>query len=203
MAARVTDTGGIAMATPRPEAMDETDVVELLIRQHSLIQDLFAQVEAAEGADRRQVWERLVRLLAVHETAEEEIVHPIARRVIERGDEIVQDRLAEENQAKQLLEQLDGMDPGNEGFMNMFRELRTSVLQHARAEERYEFSYLAAHTRPAQRRTMAAALKAAEAMAPTHPHAGVESATANVLVGTPTAIMDRVRDVIRKAASSD
>jgi hypothetical protein len=46
---------------------------------------------------------------------------------------------------------------------------------------------------------MAAAVKAAEAMAPTHPHAGVESAAANLLVGPFAAMMDRTRDVLRKA----
>ena len=44
-----------------------------------------------------------------------------------------------------------------------------------------------------------AGVKAAEAMAPTHPHPGVESAAKNILVGTPIAMMDRVRDTIRKA----
>jgi hemerythrin superfamily protein len=183
--------------------MEETDIIDLLTHQHSLIQDLFGRVEATRGADRRHAWEQLVRLLAVHETAEEEIVHPVARRAVDGGDQIVDDRLAEENEAKQLLERLDGMDPGDRDFMPLFQTLRASVLEHARAEERYEFPYLSAHIGAAQRRTMAASVKAAEAMAPTHPHAGVESAKANILTGTPMAIMDRIRDVIRKAVSGD
>lgn len=183
--------------------MEETDIVELLTHQHSLIQDLFVRVENTHGDERRQAWQQLVRLLAVHETAEEEIVHPAARQVVDGGDQIVEDRLAEENQAKQLLEHLDGMDPDDENFMPMFQTLRASVLEHARAEERYEFSYLTTHVGPVLSRTMAAALKTVEAMAPTHPHAGTESATRNILTGTPMAIMDRVRDVIRKATSGD
>lgn len=73
------------------------------------------------------------------------------------------------------------------------------MLAHARSEERYEFQQLRAHTSEGQRRAMAAGVKAAEAMAPTHPHAGVESATKNMLLGPPTAMMDRARDVIRQA----
>ena len=191
------------MNTQRPETMPDTDVIELLLHQHSLIQDLFTQIETATGQERRQTWERLVRLLAVHETAEEEIVHPAARRAIANGDAIVDERLQEEHDAKELLERLDGMDPEDEQFMPRMRELRDSVLEHARAEERYEFSYLQSSSSPAQRRVMATMVRAAEAAAPTHPHAGVESATANVLIGTPTAIMDRVRDAIRKARPGD
>ncbi|GAA3834581.1 hypothetical protein GCM10022226_65020 [Sphaerisporangium flaviroseum] len=59
--------------------------------------------------------------------------------------------------------------------------------------------HLRAETSDAERQAMAAGVKAAEAMAPTHPHAGVESATKNLLLGPPAAIMDRARDVIRKA----
>ncbi len=186
-----------------PQAGDDrardTDVVALLMRQHGDIRNLFDEVEACEGEERRDAFRLLVRLLAVHETAEEEIVHPVARREISDGDGIVDDRLREERAAKELLQHLDGMDPLDHKFPDMLRELRDAVLEHARAEERYEFSYLQKATSVAQRRTMASMVKAAEAVAPTHPHAGVESATANILVGTPTAIMDRVRDAIRKA----
>lgn len=187
------------METQRPETMPETDVVELLIHQHSLIQDLFGAVERASGDERRELWKRLVRLLAVHETAEEEIVHPVARREISGGDGVVDDRLREERAAKELLQHLDGMETDDHKFPDMLRELRDAVLEHARAEERYEFSYLRRASTPQKLRTMGMAVKAAEAMAPTHPHPGVESTTENVLVGTPAAMMDRVRDVIREA----
>jgi hypothetical protein len=46
---------------------------------------------------------------------------------------------------------------------------------------------------------MASTVKVAEAVAPTRPHPGVESATANLLLGPPVAIMDRARDLIRTA----
>ncbi|MEV7141950.1 hemerythrin domain-containing protein, partial [Streptomyces tauricus] len=49
---------------------------------------------------------------------------------------------------------------------------------------------------------LAKAVKAAEAMAPTRPHPGVESATANLAAGPVAALIDRTRDAIRKATSS-
>lgn len=42
-------------------------------------------------------------MLAVHETAEEEVVHPAARRTLAGGNELVDDRLAEESEAKDML----------------------------------------------------------------------------------------------------
>ncbi|MEQ4299909.1 hypothetical protein ABNF97_00730 [Plantactinospora sp. B6F1] len=44
---------------------------------------------------------------------------------------------------------------------------------------------------------LAAAVRAAEAVAPTRPHPGVESATANLLLGPPVAVVAAVRNAIR------
>lgn len=184
-----------------PELLDENDVVGLLIRQHAMIRDLFAEVEQATGGARAEAFERLVRLLAVHETAEEEIVHPYARRTLDGGDEIVDERLREENEAKELLSLMEERGTDHPSFASQLEKLRVAVMEHARAEERYEFNQLVRETSDAERRTMALGVKAAEAIAPTHPHPGVESATMNIVVGTPTAIMDRARDVIRQATS--
>ncbi|WP_246090613.1 hemerythrin domain-containing protein [Nonomuraea deserti] len=182
-----------------PETMDETDVIDLLQAQHGMIRDLFDEVEQAPADRRDEAFSRLVRMLAVHETAEEEIVHPHARRTIDGGDAVVDDRLAEENEAKELLSRMDEAGPDAPDFMQNLAMLRAAVEAHARSEERYEFLQLRAHTSAAERRSMAAGVKAAEAMAPTHPHPGTESAVKNVLVGTPVAMMDRVRDVVRQA----
>ncbi|OUC82930.1 hemerythrin [Streptosporangium minutum] len=179
--------------------MGEKDVVDLLLAQHSLIRDLFDEVEKAPAEARAEAFQRLVRLLAVHETAEEEVVHPYARRKIDGGEGVVDDRLAEENEAKQLLMRMDKAGVEDPQFLTDLAVLRAAVMAHARSEERYEFTQLRAQTSEAERRALAAGVKAAEALAPTHPHAGVESATKNLLVGTPVAMMDRARDVIRQA----
>ncbi|MDP9862046.1 MULTISPECIES: hemerythrin domain-containing protein [Streptosporangium] len=186
-----------------PESMGENDVVDLLLRQHALIRDLFDEVENAPAGERAEPFQRLVRLLAVHETAEEEVVHPYIRRKIDGGEAVVEDRLAEENEAKQLLAHMDEAGADDPRFLADLTALRAAVTAHASAEERYEFAQLRARTTEAERRAMAAAVKAAEALAPTHPHPGVESATKNLLVGTPIAIMDRARDVIRKAMGKE
>ncbi|MFF3444287.1 hemerythrin domain-containing protein [Streptosporangium sp. NPDC002721] len=182
-----------------PELMGENDVVDLLMRQHTMIRDLFDEVEESPtGAQRAEAFERLVRLLAVHETAEEEVVHPYARLTIPNGDEVVRERLAEEREAKQMLAELEGMGTGHPGFSARLQVLRAAVLAHARAEECHEFAQLRARTSVAERRALAAGVKAAEALAPTHPHPGTESMVMNLLFGPPLAIVDRTRDVIRQ-----
>ncbi|MFH8800781.1 hemerythrin domain-containing protein [Streptomyces sp. NPDC017936] len=177
----------------------DIDVVGLLMRQHGDIRNLFDEVERSEGEERRAAFRRLVRLLAVHETAEEEVVHPFARRALPGGEQVVEDRLAEERAAKETLSALDDMDTDDPEFLPRLRALRTDVQEHARAEERYEFTHIRRSTDVTNLAAMAKAVKAAEALAPTRPHPGVESGAANVALGPVAALMDRTKDAVRKA----
>ncbi len=181
----------------------DTDVVSLLMRQHGDIRNLFDEVEATKGEERRAAFRRLVRLLAVHETAEEEVVHPFARRCLPGGRRVVEDRLAEEKAAKETLAALDDLDTDDPTFMPQLLKLRKDVQEHARAEERYEFTHIRRSTDITELASMAKAVKAAEAMAPTRPHPGVESAAANMTLGPVVALMDRTKDAVRKAMGKD
>ncbi|GAA2454393.1 hemerythrin domain-containing protein [Streptomyces glaucus] len=185
------------------DAAPDDDVVALLMRQHGDIRNLFDEVEAAEGDARKEAFRRLVRLLAVHETAEEEVVHPYVRRNVTGGEEVVAARLAEERSAKETLSALDEMDTADPKFMPQLLALRADVQEHARAEERYEFVHIRRGTDAATLASLAKGVKAAEAMAPTRPHPGVESAAANVALGPVAALMDRTRDAVRKAMGRD
>jgi hemerythrin superfamily protein len=172
------------------------DVVTFLTGQHEQIKALFEDVVQASGEQRTTAFTALRRLLAVHETAEEEIVHPRARREIDGGEDIVGARLKEENEAKQTLAALEKMDVDSAEFETMFRELQADVLTHAKAEEEQEFSRLAAELDAAELERMRNAVKLAESVAPTRPHAGVESAGANLLAGPFAAMLDRTRDLL-------
>ncbi len=172
------------------------DVVTLLTKQHAHIRALFDAVDKATGEERQERFEELRRFLAVHETAEEMVVHPRAR-LGAGGNEVVDARLAEEHSAKEVLSRLDRTEVSDPDFIPALAELRSAVLAHAESEEREEFPLLEAETDERTRATMAAAVRAAEAIAPTHPHPGVESATANLVAGPLASVVDRTRDAVR------
>jgi hemerythrin superfamily protein len=189
-------TASGAPAVPGP--LD--DVVSLLLAQHARIEELFLLVTASTGQAKTDAFNDLVRLLAVHETAEEEVIHPLSRTLPGDNHAQIDERLTEERQAKQTLKALieDGID--TDGFDQGLLLLRTSVLEHARHEERYEFPRLRQHLPADRLRQLATAVRAAEAAAPTRPHPGAESATANAVLGIPLAVVDRIRDAIRGAS---
>lgn len=175
----------------------EKDVISLLRDQHQRIRGLFDDVSGASTTESKQVlFDELRRLLAVHETAEEMVTHPRARMA--EGNAVVDSLLAEEHEAKEMLADLDGMDVSDAGFVAKLATLRTAVLAHAEHEELEEFPLLRRDNDEQSLELMAKAVRAAEAIAPTHPHprAG-ESLTTNAALGPIASVVDRTRDAVR------
>ncbi len=182
----------MAQAAPK----SPTDVVDFLVSQHEQIKSLFAATLSASGKEREKNFVELRQLLAVHETAEEEIVHPRAKRKIPNGAAVVGARLEEENEAKKVLTELEKLDVDSQKFTSQLTELRDAVVDHAEHEESDEFAKLAEELTSDELEQMGRAAKLAEAIAPTRPHAGVESQIANMLAGPFAAMLDRARDAI-------
>ncbi|MCM6772046.1 hemerythrin domain-containing protein [Nocardia sp. CDC159] len=181
------------------DSTEEADAVELLCRQHRRLRTLFTETaQAADTGERERKFFELRRLLAVHETAEEEIVHPRARRTLDAGDTVVRARLAEENKAKHQLAELESLDVGSAEFEAKLAQLERDVLAHADREEREEFAALRDGLAPEELRRMRRLVELAESVAPTRPHPGVESATANLLTGPFATMVDRARDLIAR-----
>src|SRR2546422_8919096 len=104
------------------------DVVTFLIEQHQQIRQLFAKVAAAHGREREQAFFALRRMLAIHEIAEEEVVHPRARRELLGGEYVVDARLAEEHAAKELIAKLEEVqDVDTLQFDEQLSSLKTAV----------------------------------------------------------------------------
>lgn len=176
------------------------DVVAFLKAQHNLIKDMFDDVlHATETKARQKAFDDLRQLLAVHETAEEMVVHPRARRELDAGDEIVDARLYEEHEAKEQLSKLEKMDTSSQEFLDVLTEFQAAVTAHADREESEEFDKLQRDLGADDLKRMASAVQAAEAIAPTRPHPGVESAKLNFAVGPFVSMLDRARDAIGAA----
>jgi hemerythrin superfamily protein len=173
----------------------------MLREQHEEIRRRIEAVRNATGDSRLEEFEPLVRLLAVHETSEEEVVYPALARHNPELAAVVEDRKQEEDEAKKTLADLEGMDVSTVEFLAAFVRFADDVEEHAAAEESSVFPALELLEDRDALTSMGTALTAAQALAPTHAHrAAPEGALANMVVGPFVAVVDRVRDVIRDAA---
>lgn len=188
------------MSTQAQPQTGTEDVITLLLAQHGRMKELFAQVRTSTGSHRKQAFDELRALLAVHETAEEMVLRPVSREAA--GDAVAEARNAEEKEATQVLARLEDMDVESVEFGDTFTELESSVLAHAAHEEAEEFPAVRANRTPEQLASMGRALRAAESIAPTHPHPTAAGSTAaHYVVGPFASLVDRARDAISKAMS--
>jgi hemerythrin superfamily protein len=179
------------------------DVVTRVRRQHDTMRRLFDDVEAATPARRAEAFQPLVRLLAVHETAEEMVVYPALLLAGSEARAVVRARRLEEDQAKKDLAELEGLDAGSRQFLTQLRAFRAEVEAHAEAEEHEVLPLLDEHRAAHELRLMDLWFVTAEMVAPTHAHRfAPESATGNLLLGPAVALVDRVRDLLATTPSA-
>ncbi len=97
------------------------------------------------------------------------------------------------------LKRLEKLDIASQKFIDELTNLRQAVVEHAEREENEEFTTLQRELGADERQRMTKAVQVAQALAPTRPHPGVESAKLNFVVGPFASLLDRARDAISKA----
>lgn len=183
-------------------AATKGDLVSQLLAQHELVRKAIDDVAKSTTPQTRQdTFDTLRELLARHETAEEMIVRPLTRG-INGGGPVASARMDEENESKVVLAELEKLDIASVEFARTFETFAKAVLEHAQAEEVYEFPLLRSMLDTKELDQAEKAFLMAEKTAPTHPHPSARSTTMNYLTGPFAALTDRARDAVSKARSS-
>jgi hemerythrin superfamily protein len=188
--------GSAAEAIDRPDG----NVIDILLDQHSRIRELFTHVKGAEGEHKQQAFGELRALLAAHETGEEMVLRPVSED--DAGREVAEARNEEEVKANRMLADLEKMDTSSVEFDRAFANFELAVLDHAEHEEREEFPAVREREDQDKLVSMGKRLKAAEKIAPTHPHPSTAGSTAaQWTVGPFASLVDRARDAITNTTS--
>ena len=175
-------------------------IIDVIKDQHQQVKTLLTEVATAKGEALEARFCDLRRLLAVHETAEEEIIYPTIRTAGEQAREVADARTGEEAEGIKVLSELESLELGSAEFEATFEKFRKAVLAHAEHEEQEVLPLIMDNRDADERRKMGTLFEMAEKAAPTHPHphAGT-SAASHIVAGPALAIMDRVRDALRKS----
>ncbi|MEU0269176.1 hemerythrin domain-containing protein [Nocardioides sp. NPDC006303] len=178
--------------------LPEGDVVRILLQQHAGIRQLCATVGNSEGPAKRQAFDDLRVLLAVHETAEQIVVHTVTST---HGGETLANALnADEKEAIEMLARLEEVGVDSPEFDETFPLFQIAVEQHAEEEERVEFPLLLTTIDETSRHMMGKRLNATELVAPTHPHPGSAGSVPKQLATMPFhSIVDRVKDALSRS----
>ena len=178
------------------------DLVTQLLDQHEQVRAAIdAVAKTTTAASRQKAFDHLRELLSRHETAEAMIVRPLTRR-FDNGEAIASARMDEENSSKEVLAELEQLDIASVEFARLFETFGQAVLEHALAEEAYEFPLLRRNLDPDRSQEAEEHLLLAEKTAPTHPHPSAKSTAMNYVAGPFAAVADRARDAISKVRSN-
>ncbi len=114
----------------------DTNVVELLRKDHEKVKMLFREFESAEEAEQKmKILQQAISELEVHASAEEKIFYPAVRKDSPDAAPNLDESLEEHHVMKFLLGELRDMSPGDELFDAKFTVLAENVKHHIKEEE--------------------------------------------------------------------
>ena len=122
----------------KDQSPQETDAVELLVRQHRELEDVLARVlDAGSDAEKRTLFARVGDHLGVHIASEEQVFYPAVHAA--RTEEDLLESLEEHLSLKRFLADLLALDPSDRSFDPKFKVMKEQAEHHHKEEEEYLF----------------------------------------------------------------
>jgi hemerythrin superfamily protein len=107
---------------------------ELLKKDHREVDQLFAEIEEADGEEQGELFTRIKEALQLHTKLEEAHFYP-ALKEYDETKEMAQHAGKEHGEVKELLRKMSQLKPGGDTWTKHCEELKTSVQHHVKEEE--------------------------------------------------------------------
>jgi hemerythrin superfamily protein len=136
------------------------NAVEILLNDHEVIKELLDKLTSATGAQRKQVMERLIGALTIHNATEENLVYPALSKV--GGGKLESQHLYHETaEADVLLFELDSMlkEGDDSDFTAKAEKFQQAVLHHIEEEETKAFPKLEENSDAEQAKLLAESVR--------------------------------------------
>jgi hemerythrin-like domain-containing protein len=115
------------------------NAIQFLKNEHEKAKRAFGDIQAASADERAQLWAKLEPELKTHEEIEEATLYgPVAQevgtrdRTLKEWQEHHHEEVAE---AEALIEEIDGVDPTADEWMDKVEELKETLEHHIQEEE--------------------------------------------------------------------
>ena len=115
------------------------DAIALLKADHRSVENLFSQFKNATDDERKkQLALQICLELRVHTQIEEEIFYPASREVL-KDEDMVDEAVVEHHAAKDLMDQIESMEPGDDLYDAKVTVLCEQIDHHVEEEENEYF----------------------------------------------------------------
>jgi hemerythrin-like domain-containing protein len=120
----------------------QQDAIAMLTAEHREVSQMFKQFE--EMSDRAKVSKKkladqICNALILHTTIEEEIFYPAVREAVKEAEDKLDEAVVEHASAKDLIAQIQEMDPDDELYDAKVKVLSEQVEHHVEEEEKEMF----------------------------------------------------------------
>jgi len=125
-------------------AITGQDAIALLVADHREVSDMFKQFEELSDrakASKQKLVQKICNALIAHTQIEEEIFYPAIReqKQIKDADDMVDEAVVEHQAAKNLIQQLQEMDPDEDLYDAKVKVLGEEIEHHVKEEEEEMF----------------------------------------------------------------
>jgi hypothetical protein len=178
------------------------DIYQALTGDHREVERLSGELEldpdraGFDSVARRRLAHRLIGCASRHEAAEEMVFWPAVRRFVTDGDRLADAALAQERQAKYILDAL-GAAASDEALSELAGEFARATRLHIAYEEEEVWPALRSATTRVANVVLGYKFRVAKATAPTRPHPhGPDHRAGLATAGMAAAALDRLRDAL-------
>ena len=183
------------------------DAFEILAHDHAEVKQMLTQLQLGAvrqgdaGAEhltqRKRLAEQLIIEESRHEAVEEMYFWPAVREHLPNGDELADTAIGQEDEGKEVLDQLGKLDVGDPEFERLLAEFTRAGREHIDYEETQVWPELRAALTVDQSQEIGRKMEAAKKTAPTRPHPHAPSSPGALKVTGPVAAAaDKARDAI-------
>jgi hemerythrin-like domain-containing protein len=126
-------------AQARRQETGHMDAIQFLKQEHEKAKRAFGEILEASGDQRGQLWKKLLPELKAHEQVEEAGLYgPIARDTSSAKDELrdwEQHHREEVGEFESLVQEINGLDPAGDEWMEKIEDAEEMLEQHIEEEE--------------------------------------------------------------------
>ena len=178
---------------------------DVLSKDHEEVKRMLAELEigptAGTGADsdqlalRKKMVQQLVIEESKHEAVEEMYFWPTVRSRLTDGDDLANQAMTQEQEGKDILDQLDKLEAGNENFESLLAQFISAGRAHISFEEASVWPGLRAALSAEEADQLGSKLEKGKQTAPTRPHPHTPAAPGVLKTAGPAvAAADKIRD---------
>lgn len=125
----------IAKKAPRATTPKAKDATALLRADHKEVSDLFDEFEKTKSASKKKaIVAKVCKALTVHAQIEEEIFYPAFKAAV-KDKELIPEATVEHQTLKDLIAQIEGVEPGGEIYDAKVKVLSEYVKHHVKEEQ--------------------------------------------------------------------